>query len=72
MLIEKGYETQSKTICENLTLAESIQVNSSFSLVEHNGSLNSEINDTFQLSSDLSAKVLSSPAPPTPVLKRSI
>lgn len=41
MIIEKGYETQSKTICENLTSAEYIQVNSSFSSVEHNGPLNS-------------------------------
>lgn len=72
MLIEKDYESQSKSVCENIKSAESIQVNSSFSSVEHDGTFNSEVNDTFQLSSDLLEKVVSPPPPPPPALKRSI
>lgn len=59
MLIEKDYESQPSSVCENLTSAEFIQPNSSFSPVENNGTLSSEGNNTFQLSSDLSETVLS-------------
>lgn len=72
MLIEKDYESQSISVSENLTSAESIQLNSSFSSVEHNGTLNSAVNHTFQISSDLTEKVVSPPLPPPPAIKRSI
>jgi len=71
MLIEKDNESQSNFVCENLTSAESIQLNSSFSS-EHNATLISAVNNTSQLSSDLSEKVLSPPLPPPRTLKRSI
>lgn len=73
MLIEKNYESQSNSVCDNLTSAESIQLNSYFSSVEHNDTLNYAVNDTFHLASDLPEKALSPPPPPPPpqVLKRS-
>lgn len=65
MLIEK----------DNLTSAESTQVNNTFSSIAHNGTLNSAVNDTFQLS-DLSERAsfsqVSPTPPPPPALKRSL
>lgn len=69
MLIEK----------DNLTSAESTQVNNTFSSIAHNGTLNSAVNDTFQLS-DLSERASFSQVsptpppspPPPPALKRSL
>lgn len=72
MLIEKDYESQSNSVCENLTSAESIKLNSSFSSVEHDATLISAVNNTSQLSSDLSEKVLSPPLLPPRALKRPI